>query len=297
MEDEMSTRQMRRGYFTLFSVLSIASLAIGAVSFFGHTLYPVNAVQGQERLLHRLPVEDSEPIVITDIKVNGQPVSFDQKFVGGDDWMKGLVFTIKNRSDKLILCFALGLRFPRPAGSPEPISISELSYGNDELIARLPTRAERLIGIAPGQTANVQLTLQGFNDLQQFLAATGYSSIIDRVDLKISEVIFEDDIMWLGGRYLRRDPKTPSVWDKSAKIVTKPPVYLASMMRRSAYRVMNARVPGKSQVDRFQDRFAVLSPSPYRNLVESSSRIEPEVRLHLMTADATDSSGPSPIVG
>jgi hypothetical protein len=241
-------------------------LVISVASFFEDSLIAVSAVQKPERLLHRLQVEPGEPIVITDIKVNSQNVSFDEKFAAGDDWMKGLVFTVKNRSDKRILFVALGLRFPRPPSSQDKISISDIPYGNEELLARLPTPGERLVGIAPGQTVDIQLTPQRFDDLRQFLAATGYPSIADRVDLTINEVIFEDDTMWSGGRYRRRDPKDPRSWSKLESRETKTRVYLTSMVRRSADRIKSARRPTNRGLESLTGRLANFSPTQIEKL-------------------------------
>jgi len=259
----MPNRKMflRKSLATL-TMLSIATLlVISVASFFESSLITASAVQQQERLLHRLQVEAGEPIVITDIKVSGKTISFDEKFVAGDDWMKSLVFTVKNRSDKRILFVSLGLRFPRPPSSQEQISISDIPYGNEELLARSPTPDERLVGIAPGQTADIQLTPQRFDNLRQFLAATGYPSITDRVDLTIQEVIFEDDTMWSGGRYHRRDPKDPRNRIAPESPIAKARVYLTSMVRRSADRIKSARRPNTG-LESLTGRLAIFSPKP-----------------------------------
>ena len=263
----MKSRRVLRNFPTTLVTFGITvSLVISAAAFFGRSMYAVSAVQQQpERVLHRLAVEPGEPIVITDIKVNGQNVSFDEKFVAGDDWMKGLVFTVKNRSDKRILFVSLGLRFPRPPGSQDKISISDIPYGNDELLARSPTPDERLVGIAPGQTVDMQLTPQRFDDVRQFLAATGYPSSTDRVDLKIQEVIFEDDTMWSGGRYHRRDPKDPRNRIAPESPVAKARVYLTSMVRRSADRIKSARRPNTG-LESLTGRLAIFSPTQVEKL-------------------------------
>src|SRR5712671_879044 len=159
-ENLMANRKMLlRNSLTTLALLSVATLLVICVAtVFGGSLTVVSAVQQPERLLHRLPVERGEPIVITDIKVNGQRVSFDEKFVGDDDWLKSVVFSVKNRSDKPILLVSLWLQFPRPPGSSEKISLGDVFYGNPELLTRKPTSQERSIGIVPGQTQDIQLT-------------------------------------------------------------------------------------------------------------------------------------------
>lgn len=228
----MANRKMLlRNSLTTLALLSVAtSLVICLATFFGGSLTVVSAVQQQERLLHRLPVERGEPIVITDIRVNGQQVSFDEKFVGGDDWLKSVVFSVKNRSNKPILLVSLWLQFPRPPGSSEKISLGDVFYGNPELLTRKPTSHERSIGIVPGQTQDIQLTPERFEAFQSLLSATGYPSSIETVNFKIHEVLFEDDTMWSGGSTLYRDPKERGRWNVGASTLTKTvrPLFLKS---------------------------------------------------------------------
>jgi hypothetical protein len=257
---------LRTSLTTLAMLTIVTLLLITVATFLEGSLVTVSAVQQQERLLHRVSVERSEPIVITDIKVNSKNVLFDEKFAAGDDWLKGLVFTVKNRSDKRILFVSLGLRFPRPPGSQDKISISDIPYGNEELLARRPTPVEQLAGIAPGQSVDMQLTPQGFDDLRLFLSATGYSPITDRVDLTIQQVIFEDDTMWSGGQYHRRDLKDPRSWSSLESRVAKTRVYLTSMVRRSAERIKSARRPPNTGLEPLTGRLAIFSPTQIEKL-------------------------------
>ena len=166
----------------------------------------------QGRTIRRINTERNEPIAVTGTRVNGRVVSFGEKFVADDDWMKGLVISVKNTSDKLILFVSLGLRFPRPANSQDKISVTDLSTGNRALLTRQPTGNERLVGIAPGETVDLRLSADEFDGIQRFLAGTGYPPSIEKLDLAIDSVIFEDDAMWSNGTRLLRDPKDSSKW-------------------------------------------------------------------------------------
>lgn len=170
------------------------------------------AQQSKDRLIKKLPVEQKEPLVITGIKVNGQSVSFEKTFVADDNWLRGLVISVKNTSDKRILFTSVRLVFPRDAHSKDQVSIYDLSYGNDQLMMREPSPSERLLGIMPDGTTDLRLTVQDFVDLQKFLVGTGYSSDIERVNLRIGHVIFEDDTMWYTGAVLRRDSNDSAKW-------------------------------------------------------------------------------------
>lgn len=189
-------------------------LGVALIAFAG-PVHPGTAQPSQERLIHRLPVEQNEPVKITEVKVNGQSVSFDKKFVAADDWLRSLAVSIKNKSDKLILFASIQLQFPRSPESKERISVSTLSTGNAALEMRVPTPEEKLIGIGPGETADIQISVQEFVGLREFLNATGYPASIHIINLRINRVIFQDDTMWRGGTSLLRDSKVPGKWTPS----------------------------------------------------------------------------------
>lgn len=169
-------------------------------------------VQTRERVIRRLPVEQNEPIGLTQVKVNGERVFAKKAFLADDQWLKGLVISVKNRSDKLILFASIQLQFPRPTGSQDPMVIDDMFYGNRALQTRPPTPDERLTGIAPGETVEIRLSEQQYVDLTQLLIMTNYSLSVEKVDLRIDSVIFEDDTMWTRGAITRRDPSDPSTW-------------------------------------------------------------------------------------
>jgi hypothetical protein len=187
-------------------------LGVTLFALIAGTLYTTAAQQPKERLIRRLPIEQNEPIAITNIKVNDQSVSFDKKFTADDEWLRTLVVSIKNKSDKLILFASIQLQFPRPAGSQDKMSVEDIFYGNWALQRRPPTPEEGFIGIAPGETVEIPLSVQKFLDLRQFLTATGFPQSIDEVDMRVNSVIFEDDSMWTRGTYVRRDQNNPSSW-------------------------------------------------------------------------------------
>jgi hypothetical protein len=186
------------------------------------TSYASAAQQATERVIRRLPVEQNEPITITDIKVNDRSVSFDKKFSADDEWLRSLVVSIKNKSDKLILFASIRLQFPRTTDSPNRISIYDISYGNAGLPTRRPTAEERLVGISPGETVVMQLSAQQAVDLRAFLTGTQYPASIETVDLSLSHIIFADDTMWYAGSQAQRDPKDPSRWVNSQYANSKP---------------------------------------------------------------------------
>jgi hypothetical protein len=209
----MSSRQQRKFQFRLIVTVTAATLIGIAITAYHQTNYAIGVVQqGRERLLHRLPREKNEPVAITSIALKDKPISFDEKFVADDDWLRDIALSVGNRSSKLILLVSFRVQFPRPPGSSEPESVGNLYYGNPELFARPPAAHERKLGLAPGKSARVQLTENQFAGLQSMLKATGYPESIDTVNLKINKVIFDDDTMWQAGEILHRDKQNPNSW-------------------------------------------------------------------------------------
>jgi len=188
--------------------VSSGILSIALIAFAFHVSV---AQQPKERVIRRLPVEENEPIAITDIKVDGRSVSLDKNFTADDEWFRSLVFSVKNKSDKLILFASIRLQFPRPADSQGRTAIDDVSYGNGALQTRRPTSQETLVGISPDETVEIRLPAQQFVGLRELLKATNYPSSIDKLDLRIGHVIFADDTMWYGKAF-RRDPNDPTTW-------------------------------------------------------------------------------------
>ena len=69
-------------------------LSLSAIVLFTSVSFASTAVQqSRERVIRRLPVEQNEPLAITDIKVNDQSVSLDKQFSADDEWLRSLVFS------------------------------------------------------------------------------------------------------------------------------------------------------------------------------------------------------------
>jgi hypothetical protein len=199
-------------------VMSIMVIAVVA------TTVRVDATQEfKERIIERLPVERNEPIAITDIKVDGQSISLDKKFRASDEWLRSLVISIENKSDKVILFASIRLQFPRPPRPQDPpVAIYDMSYGNWALQTRRPTSEEVLVGASPGEVVEIRLSPQQSDGLRGFLTATNYPSSIEKVDLSIGHVIFADDTMWYASEECRRDSNDPSRWINSRYANSKP---------------------------------------------------------------------------
>jgi hypothetical protein len=184
----------------------VIALVVG-VSVTSHTQ------TAKERVIERMPVEKNEPVEIIDTRVDGQSITLGQKFKANDDWIKTLVFTVKNKSDKRILFTSIDLFLPRHEGSNP---MFDLFYGNWGLQNRRPTSGEQSIGIAPGETVEIGLSAQRLVGFTSFLKDSHVSQSIEKIDVRFGSVIVEDDTMWSRGAYFHRDPSNPARWNNAS---------------------------------------------------------------------------------
>lgn len=194
--------------------LAIAGVLIATVSICGFASWNKSgaiSTHPTNRVIKRLPVEDDEPIALTKIKVKNELIRFDKPFPADDSWLGDLVFTVKNTSERRILFLSVQLQFPHPAIQGK-IAVDDISYGNSSLLSQLPKADDRLVGLAPGESVELEVTEQKFLDLSHLLRQTGYAGPVDEVRVRINSAIFEDDSMWTRGTYTRRVPDNPSSW-------------------------------------------------------------------------------------
>lgn len=187
------------------------SLGVTLIALIASTFHAGIAQHSQERIISTRS-QQNEPVAMTEIKVNGRSISVGKNFLADDDWMRSLAVSVKNTSDKHIVLASLDVFFPRPPGSKDLPAVFYIFHGNWALRSRPPTADERLVGIAPGETVEIGFSVQKFADLQRFLTDARYPASIERVEMWIDSVIFEDDTMWRGGLF-RRDPNNPGSWN------------------------------------------------------------------------------------
>jgi hypothetical protein len=158
--------------------------------------------------------QDDQPLRFDKIQAAGKLIEVEadsetkKDFEGDDDWMRGLVVTLNNTSNKNIVSIRLFLLFPETTVAG-PMMGFPLSFG------RIPKNSyDRSYDnlLKPGEKVDLVLTDDKHNDLRSFLKSRSFSKV-NNVRLKLESVIFDDDIMWLGGLFMRRDPNNPKQWN------------------------------------------------------------------------------------
>lgn len=186
--------------------LGVILIALVGLSVTGH------AQPSRERVIVRMPVEKNEPLTIVETKVSGQRITLGQKFSANDDWLGGLVFSVKNTSDKRVLFASIELFFQQPDGAK---GMFDVFYGPWALQNRKPKPEEQLVGILPGEMMEIGFSPQRYVGLTSFLNDTHIGPSVENVNVRFGSVIFADDTMWTRGSQFSRDLTNPGRWNNA----------------------------------------------------------------------------------
>jgi hypothetical protein len=189
---------------------------IGASVIFPVWLANASArIQQKDRTVARKPWP-VEPVRVVAVKTkNKESVEIGRAFDEDDDWLDGFTVTVANNYDKSVTAMEIEMVFRREPGDPRPPFAYSLHLGpspdGPEYVHRDPKRI-----IKVGKTADLGLSPKNYASLKNYLAQTGYSNGIQRVELVIRAVGFEDGSMLHTGTFYLQDPDHP--YDPTKKI-------------------------------------------------------------------------------
>lgn len=142
------------------------------------------------------------PISITLIKSQAGEFKPGKAFNAGEDWFRGLTFSIRNDSGKPINYITLSIRFPRPKGQVGELDFVEpLEYG----ASPIPYEDGRVSintaePIPPGASVELKLTDAEYNEVRRFLSESKYPGAIKKIRVTVQMLGFVDGTIWIGGR-------------------------------------------------------------------------------------------------
>lgn len=64
----------------------------------------------------------NEPVLVTDLLINGMQKQINSRVAAGEDWLSGLTFKVKNISNKNIVFLYVSLLFPGAKAITYPFS-------------------------------------------------------------------------------------------------------------------------------------------------------------------------------
>lgn len=201
-----------RARLTLISLIAASLVFTGSTATRG-ALNPQRA---------RVVVKKSwpiEPVKIVGAKTrNNAKIELGQSFEDQDDWLDGLVLTVANNYDKTVTAMTISLIFRRQAGDTRPPFAWNLHFGPSPISAEYNDRDRNKV-IKVGETLELPLTPENYESLKRGFEKTGYAESIQRVELEVKEVGFEDGSMLYSGTLYLQDPAHPNDPTKKIKAV------------------------------------------------------------------------------
>ena len=173
-----------------------------------------------------------EPVTIISVKTKKKGnVKMGEPFAEDDDWLDGFMINVLNRSDKVVTAVTISMIFPRPAGDPRNKYAQEVYFGSSPISPDYSRRDPKKV-IKPGETAELEVRPQIYKSVKAALQRLGFPESINRIELRVLEVGFEDGSALLSGTLYYQDPANPS--DPTKKIPARKPNVRGS---RSHHRV------------------------------------------------------------
>lgn len=150
------------------------------------------------------------PLKIIAVKTTGGNARLGSAFKDEDDWFKTLSFKLENTTNKPIIYVSVVAIFPKlDAEDPQNPPYGEhLIYGDSPLQpSKKPKQPVR--SILPGENLDLSFTNESYEATRAALQQLKYPESINRIELSIQEVGFEDGTVWSGGIIWRSDPNKP----------------------------------------------------------------------------------------
>lgn len=189
-----------KSFLVRVSCLAVICL-LGAVN--------ANAQNTESRLLKKASVSPVEPapLEITNLKVNGASIDFNQPFQADDEWLKNLTFDVKNVSGKAITHFQIGVLLHNPDNNQRAVA-KMVWHGRD---TGLPN-VQPTVRVANGEVIHATYDERRYEGLKGIRERISLSKITS-AELSLDMVVFEDDTSWRLGNLYRRDPANPMQWN------------------------------------------------------------------------------------
>jgi hypothetical protein len=157
----------------------------------------------------------NEVLRIDKLEVRGRTTGFNEAFEAGDDWMRGVVVTLTNISEKRIVSFIFDVNFPETTATGNRM-VSNISYGRMPVLPVEVKIAERP-AIEPGASVQISYVGETFEKLEGFLKSRHPLYQLSRAEIGVSKVYFDDGTAWSVGTWMRRDENDPRRWIPTVK--------------------------------------------------------------------------------
>jgi hypothetical protein len=145
----------------------------------------------------------NEPVEVADLKVKGKPVNLGRGFNEETDWLKDVTFSLKNRGGKPITYVRLDIDFPETKETGV-MMMHQIYLGRRPDVASLTVNAP--LRVEPNGSVEVSLSSE-YPEVKKLIELRHPSvEDINRIVIRLGEVMFEDETLYSGGNLFRQHP-------------------------------------------------------------------------------------------
>ncbi len=160
-----------------------------------------------------------EPVKIVSVKVKDKDIETGRTFDEDDDWLTDFTVTIANHYNQTVTALTVAMVFRREPGDTRPPFAYVLHFGPSPNMREYKERDPKKV-VKVGQTVDLRLSPENYQSVKLGLEQAGYANKVNRVELVVREVGFEDGSMLYGGMLYLQDPAYPN--DPTKKIQVRP---------------------------------------------------------------------------
>lgn len=168
-------------------------------------------LQSQKKNLVIEVLSSNEPVKIDSFKIGSTTINSEEKFASSDDWIKELYVNVKNSFGKNVTYIDVGVFVARPAGQEQiPMFHYSISQGNKmSALKRINSGLEFKSSDSNDNILSVALPDNEYNEIRDSLDQLGYPLKIEKLQIQIEEVIFDDGTMWSIGSWYKYNSDEP----------------------------------------------------------------------------------------
>jgi hypothetical protein len=167
---------------------------------------PVNVgdQQGQRKSVAEA-YSTNPQLKISRLKVGAEPKEFKEEFDETDDWTRRLSFEIDSLAVKPITFLQINLKFPDTLSTGN-IMVYQIRLGNRPGASQIVS--ENPLYLKPGGKMKIEVA-NDYQQLEKFIRARHSMKDIQKVELEVGFIGFEDGTGWAAGDFLQPDPNNP----------------------------------------------------------------------------------------
>ncbi len=163
------------------------------------------AKQEEEKKINKF-FYGNEPIEIVELKANDSVLEFGQKILATENWLKDFSIKFKNTSGKSIAYLRFDLDFPETKETGAILAFP-LSYGINPVVNK---NVENKQILKKGEETEVKLSSVALRKVKELIESKQSFSSINKIDVRISFIAFDDGTAWSAGEFRRPDPANPN---------------------------------------------------------------------------------------